>query len=158
MNSLTFCFFEGAKGVRRAAEPGKPESVARCCWIQKAGVLQDGNHRRSPHRDPDTSRPPPRLTTDPCSAVSGLAELSLHFLWSARGQRECGQSRVRSPAALPQPAALLPGPPGSGARRHQVGLLRQAGRRGECPSRVARQRRLLYPVVAGCHPKSPLFR
>lgn len=48
---------EGAEGVRRAAEYRKPESSAGRCWIQKADLLQDRDHRGRSHRDPDAGRP-----------------------------------------------------------------------------------------------------
>lgn len=41
------------------------------------------------------------------------------------------QNGARGHASLPQPAAVLPGQAVSGAHGHQVGLLRQAGSRGE---------------------------
>lgn len=50
---------------------------------------------------------------------------------SAWRQRLCGESRRWSFAALPQPAAIFPGPSSSGSCCHQVGLLRQTGSCGE---------------------------
>ena len=57
--------------------------------------------------------------------ISGVLHPPAWRLWW------CRQSGAWGHASLPQSAAVLPGQADSGAHRHQVGLLRQAGSCGE---------------------------
>lgn len=91
------------------------------------------------------------LPTAPSSVQVGHCHLFTSRLSlgppAGRG-RQRGGGRVRCHAALPQPAALLPVQASTGADGHQVGVLCQAGSRGEClrtSSGSGRPGNLLYP-------------